>query len=267
MAATSRTANMPAMAAPTAKLPPEKTSAEAQFAAPTGAKLSKELHSFAQLPRLARRVPDLVRLPRGDQAVMVFPGWSTSDLFLSPLRSALSALGHDAHGWGFGINTGEVERLLPSVENQLAHLVANVGKPAALIGWSLGGIFAREVARNRPDLVSQVITLATPVHGGPKYTRGARSYSQEHIDYIDNLVAERNQIPIQRPVTALYSRADAIVDWRACIDNFSPQIRNIEVHSTHVGMTIDPDVWTVAAELLTSPPRTSAGRKDGEVVK
>ena len=184
---------------------------------------------------------------------MVFPGWSTNDLFLLPFRSAMRTLGHSATGWGLGFNTGEVEGLLPSVENSVAHLAAQHGAPVTLVGWSLGGIFARETARNRPDLVEQVITFGTPVFGGPKYTRSASHYSTEYVDDIESRVNERNKIPIERPITAIYSKQDAIVDWRACIDTFSPSVENVEVQSTHVGLTIDPDVWELTARSLAQP--------------
>lgn len=181
---------------------------------------------------------------------MVFPGWSTPDLFLLPMRSALRTLGHNAYGWGFGFNTGEVEAMLPSVINAVERRAEEAGGPISLIGWSLGGIFARETARDRPDLVRQVITLATPVFGGPKYTRGARTYSEDHVERLANVVRSRNQISIECPITAIYSTVDAIVDWRACIDTFSPSVENLEVKSPHIGMTIDPDVWKILAERL-----------------
>lgn len=183
---------------------------------------------------------------------MVFPGWQTSDAFMAPLRSGLRVLGHRTYGWGFGFNGGEVEGMLPSVANSIANRVRRDGKPLSLIGWSLGGVFAREIARDHPELVKEVITLATPVFGGPKYTRGASSYSQDYLDDLDRKVAARNKIPIERPVTAIYSRADAIVDWRACIDTFSPMVDNLEVRSTHIGITIDPDVWEIVARTLST---------------
>lgn len=230
------------------------TNESTEFAAPTGPKITRELASVLQVPRLALRAPSLLSLPKGEETVMVFPGWSTSDLFMLPIRSGLRTLGHKTYGWGFGFNSGEVEALLPSIANAVANRVDKAGKPIALIGWSLGGVFAREIARDHPDLVSQVITWATPVFGGPKFTRGARSYSTEHVDYLEGLVALRNEIPIERPITAIYSKADAIVDWRACIDTISPNVENVEVRSTHVGITIDPDVWEVAAIRLAFPP-------------
>ena len=101
-----------------------------------------------------------------------------------------------------------------------------------------------------PELVSQVVTYGTPVVGGPKYTRSAASYGPDQVEAIEQTVAERNTIPITRPITAIHSRLDGIVDWLACIDDFSPDVRNVEVRSSHVGMGLDPDVWQIAAEAL-----------------
>lgn len=214
-----------------------------ELAAPTGPKISRELLGLVQVPRLAMRSPKLIDLPRGDQTVVAFPGFGTNDLFTFPLRSALSALGHTTFGWGFGVNKSQVEEMLDSATAMVERHVDATGQPAALIGWSNGGVFAREVARDRPDLVTRVLTYGTPVVGGPKYTRGVALFSDKEVDRIDAVVAERNLIPIERPITAFYSRADVIVDWRACIDAFSPDVENIEVRSTHAAMGIDPDIW------------------------
>jgi len=119
-----------------------------------------------------------------------------------------------------------------------------------LIGWSNGGVFAREIARDRPDLVDQVFTYGTPVVGGPKFTRGATLYSAVELERIVDLVDHRNTTPITCPITAFYSRHDHIVDWRSCIDHFSPHVEHIEVRSTHAGMSIDPDVWKIVARGL-----------------
>ncbi len=222
------------------------------FAAPTTSKL-RELSGLREIPRLALRAPWLIGLPRGSQTVVAFPGFSTNDLFTLPLRTGLRVLGHRPFGWGFGINRAEVEDMLDDVIDMVERRVDETGRPAALIGWSNGGVFAREVARDRPDLVTRVFTYGTPIFGGPKYTRGAQFYPQDEIDRIDQVVNERNEIPIERPVTAFYSKNDAIVDWRACIDDFSPDAENIEVSSSHASMGIDPDIWEPIARLLASP--------------
>lgn len=220
---------------------------EREFAAPSGPKLAKEIFGLLEVPRTILRGPQLARLPRGSQTAVVFPGFGTNDVVTLPLRTALRTLGHHPSGWGFGLNRAEVEALLDDVIEMVERRVEYTNQPAALIGWSNGGVFAREVARDRPDLVTEVFTFGTPIFGGPKYSRGASLYSAEEIAYIDALVNERNQIPIERPITAFYSKNDAIVDWRACIDDFSPDAANVEVKSTHAGMLIDPDILTAIA--------------------
>lgn len=220
------------------------------LAAPEGPKILGEIAGLLQLPRLALRGPQLALLPRGNQTVVCFPGFGTGDIFTAPLRGALRSLGHRPYGWGFGINRGEVEGMIDRVTEMVGGRVDDSGRPAALIGWSLGGIFAREVARDAPELVSRVITYGTPIIGGPRYTRGASVYGEEQVAHIEAVVEERNQIPIERPITAMHTTSDNIVDWRACIDTFSPDVENIEVTSTHAGMGIDPDVWSIIARRL-----------------
>ncbi len=220
------------------------------LAAPAGNRLVREAGALRELPRLLFRSPNLVRLPQGTQNVLTIPGYGTNDTFMFPLRSTLRLLGHDCRGWGLGLNGGEVELMLPRVTEQVVRYADQQGSPVALVGWSLGGVFAREVARDAPEAVTRVITYGTPIIGGPRYTVGARTYGSERVDDIATKVDERNLIPIERPITAIWSRNDAVVDWKACVDDFSPDVENLEVQSTHVGMGIDPDVWSIIAERL-----------------
>ena len=235
------------------------SSGSTSFAAPTTSKM-RELGGLREVPRLAANAPALVGLPRGSATVIAIPGYSTNDLATLPLRSALRALGHHTAGWGFGVNRAEVEDLLASVTAMVAAQVTATGKAANLIGWSNGGVFAREVARDRPDLVERVFTYGTPIFGGPKFTRGATMYPPEEVERISAVVDLRNEIPITRPITAFHSRRDHIVDWRACIDDFSPDCENIEVRSTHASMGIDPDIWKlIALRLAQSEPGSKVG--------
>ena len=219
------------------------------FAAPTTSKLW-ELTAVREIPRLAASTSTLRSLPRGSENIVAIPGFSTTDLATAPLRAFLSQLGHDCVGWGLGKNMAQVEAMLGQFLERVAERVETTGKPATLIGWSNGGIFAREAARDRPDLVSHVFTYGTPIFGGPKFTRGARFYPSGEVERIAQVVERRNEIPIARPITAFYSRQDHVVDWRACIDTFSPDVENIEVRSTHAGMGIDRDVWDGIARRL-----------------
>ena len=127
---------------------------------------------------------------------------------------------------------------------------AAAGRPVHLVGQSLGGVLAREVAREHSGAVAQVITLGTPVVGGPAHTRVGLAYDAERVAEIQTGIEARNRVPIDVPVTAVYSRRDGIVNWRACIDDVSPRAVNVEVGSSHLGGGIDPEVWALVARLL-----------------
>lgn len=220
---------------------------------PTG-KLLKESLSVLQVPRLAFRTPSLLfQAPRGtNQPVLMIPGLKAGDASNAPMRSFLRRKNFQVWGWGLGTNNGDVPGQLPNVVARAEELFERAGEPVALIGWSLGGVLARELARERPELVSQVITYGTPVIGGPLYTAVSGVYTQAERRQIARQVAERNRIPIEVPITALYSKRDGIVAWEACIDDFSPDVTMIEIRSTHVGMGIDPDVWQIVSERLVA---------------
>jgi pimeloyl-ACP methyl ester carboxylesterase len=128
-----------------------------------------------------------------------------------------------------------------------------MGARVTLIGWSLGGVIVREVARDHPDLVREVITLGTPVVGGPKYTRvGALFASRENVDLdrLEQQMHERNLRPIACPLTCIYSKTDGVVAWRATIDEYNPHARNIHVPGSHLGLAFNPLVWRVIARTL-----------------
>jgi pimeloyl-ACP methyl ester carboxylesterase len=119
-----------------------------------------------------------------------------------------------------------------------------------VVGWSLGGFIAREYAREYPGHVRKVITLGTPVIGGPRYTATARRYrAQGHdLDELEQAVRSRYATPLTVPVTAVYSRRDGVVAWPACIDQWSPNVSHVEVDSTHVGLIFSPRVLEIVAK-------------------
>jgi alpha/beta superfamily hydrolase len=202
---------------------------------------------------LALNGPRLALQPRGDgRAVYVLPGFGASDTSTLPIRGYLRALGYDARGWNLGRNTGEVGRYAASMIERVERRVARSGRPVPLVGWSLGGVVAREVARERPDLVEQVITFGSPVVGGPRYTRvgaaiEARGFDLEEIDAV---IAERETRPITVPITAIHTKRDGVVSWRACVDRRSPNVQNIEVRTTHFGLGIHHEVFAIVARAL-----------------
>lgn len=191
---------------------------------------------------------------------MTLPGFGSGDAAMLPLRRRLRRHGFRTFKWQLGLNRGNVPELIPLASERVAQLVAQQGEPVALVGWSLGGYIAREVARENPTLVSQVITLASPIIGGPKYTAVAGFYRQQGIDVdaIEAAVREREQVAIEVPITCVFSRNDGVVDWRAVIDHNNPSTENIEVTCTHLAMGFDPDVLDiVVATLLNGSKRRS----------
>ena len=210
----------------------------------------RELRLGLDLPLFALRSPDLLRTPTGDGRVtMLVLGFKTSDRSLVPLRTFLGQRGHDAREWGFGTNVGDINDLLERTKDRVVALVEETGRPVNLVGWSLGGVYAREAARDLPGRVHRVATIGTPLWG-PRHTVGAGFYTDDELASIDEQIAERIERPIERPILAVYSRNDGVVDWRACPDRLSPAVTNVEVSSGHVGMGIDPLVWRRVAEFL-----------------
>jgi pimeloyl-ACP methyl ester carboxylesterase len=222
---------------------------------PGRSELLREARVFLELPRLVLRFPDLARQSRGrGQPILILPGYGAGDGSTTLLQLYLRFLGYQVHSWGIGRNTGDVAKLLPRILKRLISFSESTRQQLSIIGWSLGGYLAREAARERPDLVRQVITLGTPVVGGPKYTAAARAYRRRGFD-VDALAAEVElckQIRLRTPVTAIYSRADGIVAWQACIDHAAANVEHIEVTTTHLGFGFSADVYKIIAQRLAT---------------
>lgn len=168
-----------------------------------------------------------------------------------PLRRLLRLKGYKADTWGLGVNQGDVQRYVDALKPRIMEKANASGKPVALVGWSLGGVVSREIAREIPENVSTVVTYGTPVIGGPSFTVGARSYSPADRAHINRLIEERNAAnPIKTPLAIVFTRGDTIVSWPACIDRFSQNTTHYEVDSTHFSMGIDPTVWGIVLERL-----------------
>ncbi len=226
--------------------------ADRAFAAPSRADGLKELRTGWDVMRLAVRTPELLRAPRGNgRAVVLVPGFRANDTSLRPLRSFLAQRGHDARPWGLGTNSGDLDALLEQTQESVRRLAEKTGRPVNLVGWSLGGVYARETARDHPDIVHRVATFGTPLLG-PRYTLGHTSYPEAELERIEAMIQERGRRPIEVPVKAIYSRNDGIVDWRTCPDRHTPGAVNVEVSSSHLGMGLDPTVWMHLAEWFSA---------------
>ena len=227
---------------------------------PRGLRILREAAVAAELARLLLRFPQIARYPRGNgEPVMVLPGFGAGESSTWVLRAMLRRLGYRVGGWGLGLNSGDVPRLMPELAGAVARRAREEGAALRLVGWSLGGYLAREAARDVPECVDRVVTLGSPVIGGPKYTATAGFYRAAGVDFdeIEAAIEERERTPIRVPITAIYSRTDGIVDWRACIDRRSPRVEHVEVRATHIGLGFAPEVLRIVA---TSLARDAGGQ-------
>lgn len=217
-----------------------------------------ELATPLEFLRLALRWSTMpADLVGGRSAVLLVPGFGAPEGSLFALRRYLERRDYEAVPWGLGSNHGDVPQLIPLLAQRIRSLASERGEPVALVGWSLGGYLAREVARDEPAIVRHVVTIGSPVVGGPKYTAVAPYYRRRGIDVdeIECQVAERYRVPLRVPVTAIYSPRDGVVDWRACIDEWSPHVEHVRVEATHVGLGFSPEVFEIVADRLRPAAR------------
>jgi pimeloyl-ACP methyl ester carboxylesterase len=218
--------------------------------APTLAQtVAREARSGRELFRLPLHAAQLRRLPRGSgRPVVLLPGLGATDLSLVALGRFLSRLGHDVHHLGAGRITADVAGTVPVVIERLRQVAGD--DTVALVGQSLGGVLAREAARQQPHLVRRIVTFGSPVVGGPDYTATRNRYTPAERAAIRRRIEERARTPVPVPVTAIWSANDGIVSPAASIDTRHGTVENIEVTSSHLGMGFDPDVWRVVAVRL-----------------
>jgi len=229
---------------------------EAQLRAPAPHYWLYELRAVREFVGSFVPRPFAPTLPRGNgQPVLVLPGFAASDSAMTLMVSRLNKLGYRAETWGLGRNTGNLKRLMPLIIERVLKLSSTTGQKVMMVGWSLGGTISREVAREHPAAVSRVITLGSPVVGGAKYTFVANRYRKQGIDLdkAARIAEERESTkPLRVPVTALYDKRDAIVNWPACIDRRNSCVEHIEVNCSHLGMAVDHHVFTLIAEKLAT---------------
>jgi pimeloyl-ACP methyl ester carboxylesterase len=190
---------------------------------------ARESRSSAEFAAFsAAALPLLAVSPRGDgHAVLVLPGLGGADSSTAPLRWFINRLGYRGAGWGLGRNRGFGRHVTDGLDELLE--VKRASGPVSLVGWSLGGVHAIELARRRPDAVRSIITLGSPL-------------------------VRRRPPPAGIPTTSIYSRSDAIVDWRASLLSPQPMHESVEVPGSHLGLGHNPAVALVVADRLAQEP-------------
>jgi pimeloyl-ACP methyl ester carboxylesterase len=219
--------------------------------------LTEPARGLADLAVLPLAAGWLGSAPRGDgHGVLVLPGLLASDMSTALLRRYVGWLGYDVHGWQLGRNVGPTAEVLDELPRELAGLVQRSHGAVSVIGWSLGGIYARELAREHPELVRRVITLGSPFAlTDPRQSRADAPYRRRSAQHATDRVPAWDQLarPIAVPSTAVYSRRDGIVSWPTCIEPETAQHENVEVRCGHLGFGVDPATLWVIADRLAVP--------------
>jgi pimeloyl-ACP methyl ester carboxylesterase len=257
--------SVPPLAEPPAGRRPQPRSEPGRYPAAPAAKgpslalfLTEPARGALQFASLPLAAPWLGLAPAGDgHAVLVLPGLLATDSSTLALRRFLTRLGYSVGGWRLGRNLGPTDAIMSGMPRALAEVAERSGGPVSVVGWSLGGIFARELGREHPELVRQVITLGSPFAlTDSRQSRAQRTFERRsHLHVPADRIPSREDLshPIPVPVTAAYSKRDGIVAWRSCVETPGPNRQNVEVRCSHLGFGYDPATFWLVADRLAQP--------------
>ena len=206
--------------------------------------------------RAARRIADWAR---GDgHPVLVLPGFLAGPGSTQLLRNVLRRLGYRVYDWGLGYNMGYRASMTETLPARLHHIRERAdGRRVSLIGWSAGGIYARELARAFPDDVRSVITLGSPFRGNHRASTAWKVWQLVNRGSDAEAVSEQALLhrarPLSVPTTCIYSKTDGIVAWQCCTSVPAPETENVEVHSSHLGYGHNVETLSVIADRLAQP--------------
>lgn len=218
------------------------------------------MRCMSEIGALMMCYPLLSAIPRGDgHPVMVLPGFATNDQMTVLLRQFLALAGYKVHTWDLGWNLDQ-----HSAGENGEHMAARIeriaqscGQDVSLVGWSLGGVIAREAARRDHSGLRQVITLGSPFTGNPKATSLTALYEMMTGNFHDSPAAqtryERGHLPLPVPSSSIYSKTDGVTAWENCVTETDAITENIEVHCSHFGFVANPAVFWAIADRLALP--------------
>lgn len=235
-------------------------------AADEAAAAPSQLLAAWEVPRVVASVElsvlssPLLRLaPRGDgHPVLVLPGLMAGDLSTLVLRRFLRRQGFHPYRWHLGRNVGPTAAVRAELPAAIERIARRNRSTVSVVGWSLGGIFARDLAHRFPEHVRQVVTLASPYrlrHPGQSRANGA-FYRYSHLHVRDEEARQLTGVsphPLSVPSTSIYSRMDGVVAWQHCIEPEGERAENIRVRSSHLGIGFDPHVLYAVADRLAQP--------------
>jgi thioesterase domain-containing protein len=222
--------------------------------------LAREWRTVGEYAAARRALRSMSSWPRGDgHPVLVLPGFLAGAPSTQFLRQVLRRLGYRAYDWRLGYNLGVRPGMIQRLPARLDDIRSrNDGRTVSVIGWSAGGIFARELARARPDDVRSVITLGSPIRGNQRATHAWRMWRLlNRNSQARGVVTEAARIareePLRVPTTCIYSKSDGIVAWQCCLSRPAAETENVEVHSSHLGYGHNVETLRVIADRLAQP--------------
>ncbi len=210
-----------------------------------------ELGAFGLLSKAMRR------LPRGDgHPVLVLPGFMASDPSTRPMRSLLDDLGYQSHAWGLGQNVRFDAQREAAMSDLVERIFRESGRKVSIVGWSLGGVFARELAKTHPDKVRMVITLGSPISGDRNHSSARHLFEaingKETTPELEGRYQRLHEAP-PVPTTSIFTRTDGIVAWQGSVQSARhghADTENIEVPASHIGLGVNPLVMLAIADRL-----------------
>ena len=237
--------------------PATEPATEPHIAPPSKLWLLLEVRAAGELLTTLALRPLLRRLPRGDgHPVLLLPGFLASDVSTRPLRAFLRDLGYWSHRWNLGRNLGPQGDLERRLADRLDEVYERHGRAVSLIGWSLGGVYARLLANRQPERVRSVITLGAPFAVDTRANNSWRLYewiTGQRLDEIppEKLAEVRRTPPV--PTTAIFSRTDGVTAWQSALQPEGPLAESIEVPGSHLGLGFNPLVFYALADRLAQP--------------
>jgi alpha-beta hydrolase superfamily lysophospholipase len=232
-----------------------KTIEAARLKPPSKLLLLAEWRAVAELALGVAALPAFAAAPKGDgHTVLVLPGFLTSDSSTEFLRGALRGLGFNAVGWELGRNLGGLYGMRGKLRDKVAQLRRESGRKVSVVGWSLGGVYARDLALSLPDMIRGIISLGSPFAGDLRANNVGKLYdfvSGERVDDANEADVAALAGPLPVPATSVYSRTDGVVHWRTSLMQESESAENIEVlGASHLGLGFNPAVlWAVTDRL------------------
>lgn len=221
--------------------------------------LTEPSRAMVEAAAFALLRPAMSLLPSGDgHGVLVLPGFMASDSSTGPMRRLLTQLGYEVAGWKLGRNVRVDNLRVEAMAKCVDDLYRRTGGKISIVGWSLGGVFARELAKLMPEKVRGVITLGSPISDDRDHSNARRLFE---------MLNGREPEPMKRgnfrklaeappvPTTSILTKADGVVHWRGSVQrkDRNPKTENIAVFASHIGLGVNPAVMLAIADRLAQP--------------